>query len=199
MGNERNVAMKTLYTDIDLTVLDFNLVFEDFLREECSLDIPFGILTGHSHLPNAIPEISNEDTFEFIHKFFVDDRFENLPALPYTKEAFNSLHDRGWEFVGISACPEYVGASRRKTNLEMELGVPFREVILSGIHDCKGKHLSKFDPTVWVEDNTAHADMGVKLGYRTYLIDHLHNRNNTTLATRVTDWRQIVEELCSET
>jgi hypothetical protein len=196
MGHEGNGNMtKIIYTDIDLTLLDFNAGFEDFLRNVVGMDVAEGQLDGHSHLPNAVEGITPDVAKSLVHRFFDDPMFGALPALKGAPEATQRLYEHGWRFVGISACPVGVGADIRKKNLELMLEVPFEAVHLSGYDGCKRSILESFDPCVWVEDNVNHAHVGHELGYKTYLIDQLHNRDSDVLVTRVKSWSEIADDL----
>lgn len=186
---------KIIYSDIDLTLLEFNIGFEDYLRDERGFDLPQGALIGHSQLPNAIP-ISHAEADVLVHDFFAHEGFAKLPALIGAPEATQRLYEAGWRFVGISACPVSVGPERRKKNLEEMLGIPIEQVLLSGYAGCKKSFLESFSPTVWVEDNIGHAMVGHELGYRTYLIDQGHNRDADVTVKRVFNWTEIADDLC---
>lgn len=192
----RNLSVgKLILTDIDQTLLNFNRPFETFLRER-GMNIPIGSMDGYNNLPDAFPNVTQEETDSLVLEFFSCDMFDNLPPINGSREAVEYLHNEGWEFVGISACPVSVGADRRKANLEKSLGVPFQEVILSGLTECKGNYLRNFDPAVWVEDNASHSNIGHELGHRCYLIDMLHNRGKIARGKRVSNWKEIVDDLC---
>ncbi len=188
---------KIIYTDIDLTLLEFNIGFENFLRDERGMDLPQGKLIGYAQLPHAI-EISHEEADKLVHDFFDHHGFANLPALDHAPEATQRLYNEGWRFVGISACPESVGTERRKKNLEEVLGIPFEAVHLSGYAGCKKAILESVSPSIWVEDNVNHAHVGHELGFKTYLIEQGHNRDAEVKVTRVSSWKEIADDLCTE-
>lgn len=196
-NNLNNQMDKVIFTDIDLTLLDFNHSFEIFLRER-GMDIPEGSLRGHAHLPIAHPDISYEETHDLVHEFFQHEHFTTLPPLDHVRVSVQTLHRDGWEFVGISACPDWLDSNIRKQNLETQLDIPFREVILSGMTGCKGDYLREFSPSVWVEDNVRHHEIGHSLGFQSYLISHLHNEDAEVSGKRVMDWREIVGDLLGE-
>ncbi len=189
---------KILYTDIDLTVLDFNGPFEDYLIER-GVDIPApGHLEGHCRLSEAI-DVSVEEEAMFVADFFRSDFYYRLPALEDAAEAVQRLYSDGWSFVAISACPDEKSVLEgRKTNLEAALGIPFRAVHSTGINGCKREVLSNFAPSVWVEDHYLNAVSGHQLGYQTFLIDQKHNRHHVAPMPRVNSWKEIVAHLCME-
>ncbi len=187
---------KTLVTDIDSTVLDFNIPWEEFLRER-GVTIPYeGYLQGHCRLTDALG-MDEEKELALVSDFFASDHFFNLPAIKGAKEALQSLHSDGWEFIAVTACPNSDGvAEGRKANLERVLEVPFLAVHTTGVGGCKRDILSTLSPTVWVEDHFNNALTGHELGYRTFLINQTHNNHHDAPMTRVDNWSEIVTMLC---
>lgn len=192
---QRCVPMgKVVYTDVDLTLLDFNEPFEEFIRSQ-GHDIPYGATEGQAHLP-ACFDVSQEVADELVRTFFLDATFGALPPIAGAQDVVQRLHKDGWKFVAITACPDSVHELRRQ-NLKDVFGFDM-EVHYSGFGGCKKDILTKYAPTVWVEDNVGHAEVGLELGYETFLINQRHNRDATTGATRVDTWLEIEERLCSE-
>ncbi len=187
---------KIIYTDIDVTLLDFNVSFESYLR---SIDYigdqyPIGFLKGENNLA-AVMGIPAEESAQLVHDFFETSHFSELPAIEGSVEAVQSLYRDGWRFIAISACPSSVGAEARKSNLENVFNIPFEEVHLTGFGGCKREILSQFKPTIWVEDHVGHANVGHELGYRSYLLTHKHNKGVRTDAFRMDDWWGIVDDI----
>lgn len=189
---------RILYTDIDLTVLDFNGPFEDYLVSQ-GVNIPApGHLEGHCRLSEAI-DVSVEEEAMFVAEFFRSDYYYRLPPLEGAADAVQRLHEEGWSFVAISACPDEESVLEgRKTNLEAALGVPFLAVHSTGIGGCKKEVLKGFTPSIWVEDHYLNAVAGHELGYRTFLVNQKHNQHHDAPMTRVDSWKEIVGHLCME-
>lgn len=185
---------KVIYTDVDLTLLDFNAPFETFARER-GYDIPHGATVGQAHLPDCF-DIDPADAAKLVQEFFHAPTFGNLPPLEGAMQAVQRLYGAGWEFVAITACPDFVH-DRRHRNLIHVFGIEFRDVLYSGFGGCKKDILSGFTPSVWVEDNVGHAEIGLELGYDTFLINQRHNLDKATKATRVDTWAEIEERLCT--
>jgi hypothetical protein len=175
--------------------LDFNAPFEEFVRRK-GYDIPHGTTVGQAHLPDCY-DIDPAEASKLVQEFFHAPTFGNLPALEGAVEAVQHLRREGWEFVAITACPEFVHHQRHR-NLVHVFGIEFRDVLYSGFGGCKKDILTGFAPSVWVEDNVGHAEIGVGLGYNTFLINQLHNRDKETSATRVDTWAGIKERLCTD-
>lgn len=185
---------KVIYTDVDLTLLDFNAPFEKFARE-MGHPVPIGATVGQAHLPDCY-DIDPAEAAKLVQAFFEDAAFGNLPPIAGSQDVVQRLHAGGWDFVAITACPDSVH-NRRLENLRYVFGIEFRDVIYSGFGGCKKDILSGFTPSVWVEDNVGHAEIGHDLGFNTFLINQLHNHGKETNATRVDTWSQIEERLCT--
>jgi FMN phosphatase YigB (HAD superfamily) len=188
---------KIIYTDVDATVLDFNLHWEPWLREQ-GYDFPDDHLHRFNRLTLAFG-ISDEEESDVVHRYFACEHAYSVPAMKGAAEAMRSLHVCGWRFVAITACPNTAGiAQRRRNNLEAVLGVPFEEVIATGFVS-KRAVLSSLEPSVWIEDNYDNALAGHELGFDTYLINHAYNADLPDAGmTRVNDWSEIVERLCTD-
>lgn len=187
---------KIIYTDIDLTLLDFNSPLEEFMREN-GHDVPHGHLEGQCHLWKVMgytPQAADA----IIHDFFDSDYFGKLPPLRGSVEPVQRLYSEGWRFVAISACPATIPSKIRQENLQNAFGIPFEEVHLSGFGGCKRNILEMFHPTIWVEDHVKNAHVGQELGFDTFLIDQKHNRDAEISVTRVSGWEEIFNKLCME-
>lgn len=185
---------KIIYTDIDLTLLDFNRPLEQFMIAN-GHDVTEGQLEGECHLWKVIG-CTPQTADAIIHEFFESEHFAQLPPFNDAVEPIQRLYNEGWRFVGISACPHSVDPQIRHSNLESAFGVPFEKVYHSGFGGCKRDILERFEPTVWVEDHVRNAHIGYKLGYKTFLIDQKHNRNAEVYVTRVSGWKEISDALC---
>lgn len=188
---------KILYTDVDSTVLNFNTKWEEFIRL-AGIEIPHrGFLQGHCRLTDAIG-LDEETEMALLRDFCKSDHFYDLPAVEGAQEALQSLSGEGWKFVAVTACPDGEAVSEgRKANLERVLGVPFEAVHITGIGGCKKGVLSRFTPTVFVEDSFHNATMAHDLGYRTFLMNQTHNEHHDAPMARVNTWAEIVSHICT--
>ncbi len=181
---------KNLYLDIDSTVLDFNNQWRRWLATQ-GHDLP--CLYSVARLAE-MPGFDEEIERDLVHRFFDSAEAYDIPALKHASEALQSLYKRGWRFVAVTACPLSPGMEeRRKANLEATMGVPFEAVHVSGFLGDKRDILSRFEPTVWVEDNYHNAQVGHDLGYLTFLIDYGHNIRADMPFIPVKSWAEISE------
>lgn len=108
------------------------------------------------------------------------------------------LHeDHGYIFHCITSLStdKYAGKLRKK-NLEAIFGKKvFEEVICLECGGDKDEALEPYRDTgcVWVEDKPENADLGLKLGLNSMLINHDHNADYSGDATKVANWREIYE------
>lgn len=186
---------KILISDIDSTLLDFNSKWEIFVAER-GVAIPYeGFLQGHCRLTDALG-LDEEVEMNLVYEFFDSEHFYDLPAVKGAREALQRLYSAGWQFIAVSACPNGESVSEgRKRNLEAVLGVPFLAVHTTGVGGGKRAALAQFAPTVWVEDHFENAVTGHELGYRTFLINQLHNNHHDAPMTRVDTWGEIADSL----
>ena len=186
---------KVIISDIDSTLLNFNIPWENFVESK-GVEIPHrGFLQGHCRLTDALG-VDEELEMELLGEFFSSQEFYDLPALTGAPEALQLLHSDGWTFSAITACPDGdLVSERRKNNLERVLGVPFTDVHITGVGGCKRNALSRYHPTVWVEDHFQNAVVGHEMGFRTFLMNQKHNRGHSAPMTRVDNWAEIVRHL----
>jgi hypothetical protein len=192
--------MKLILTDIDDTVLKFGDKFQSWcvskglptfgnLRDLCSIEeflqiereIATDLVIEFSSSPDQMPFLEPEEcALEFVPKLYAE----------------------GWQFTAISSCldtPEVV--VWRRENLERVFGIPFVDVHCTGLLKPKHDYLSRYDSTVWVEDNAFHATVGAGMGHRTFLLDRQYNRpgqihpgaglTGENVPKRVKDWGAI--------
>jgi FMN phosphatase YigB (HAD superfamily) len=108
------------------------------------------------------------------------------------------LHeDHGYVFHCITSLStdKYAGKLRKK-NLEAIFGKKvFEEVICLECGGDKDEALEPYRDTgcVWVEDKESNADLGIKLGLNSMLIEHGHNKNYAGEAIKVANWKEIYD------
>lgn len=105
--------------------------------------------------------------------------------------------DHGYIFHCITSLStdKYAGKLRKK-NLEAIFGKKiFEEVICLECGGDKDDALLPYKDTgcVWVEDKPENADLGMKLGLNSMLIEHGHNKDYAGEATKVANWKEIYE------
>jgi hypothetical protein len=184
---------KYILTDLDNTVFSFAPHFEDW-----AVRSGYNIRRGQIDQTYDFADMFYDeiDVDAMLTDFFAcDDTMGSFPALPNTVEPIQRLHEKGYSFVGITACNPREGLQKvRHDNLKNVFGFDFSQVYVTGLDRCKSFVLDMFEPTIWVEDNWNHAVAGAHLGHTTFLIDYEYNRGDGPFQ-RVTDWLAIEEHI----
>ena len=190
-----NLSKRRCIVDIDETVLLCADELEKFCNEKlCSLP------TSSVMDIQAAYGLTSETSSALINDFWNSEVMKNLEPVPCALEVLPRLHSQGWSFVGITACantPEIVKV--REENLKKAFGFDFEKVHCTGMYsltptgeNVKAKFLSLYEPTIWVEDSFHNAVAGALLGHTAFLINRVHNENDSHgLIRRVTDWHEI--------
>lgn len=191
---------KLLLTDVDNCVLAFDDAWAEYMIAHHGIELPSTeYLRDFKTLRDAVQGMTLERETQLVWQFVEDGGFFDLKPMDGAPEAFQSLHSDGWEFVAITACPDGEGFSeRRKANLEHALGVPFRDVHITGLHQGKKEALSLYPPAVWVEDNFHNAIVGHRLGHRSYLRYHGYkadDREAEVPFSKVSSWEEILQDI----
>lgn len=179
-----------ILTDLDNTLFDFAPHFEEWAEKQ-----------GHRILKGVINKtyefqdmfLDPIDVEEMLQPFFeCDHTMSNFPALANTIEPVQRLREKGYEFVGITACNPRDGLDRlRHQNLKNLFGFDFEQVYVTGYSLPKSTILKNYEPSFWVEDNLHHATEGAALGHTVFLIDQGYNQGVDGPFTRVKDWLEI--------
>lgn len=181
--------MATLITDLDGTVFAFNDHFERW-----ALGAGYPIKTGVLGQTYDFQDLFDHeiDVQEFLDEFFGNDEtFLSFPALRGCVEPIQRLKERGWDFVGITACDDRAGfAELRSRNFRSLFGFDLSAIHVTGYSGTKEHALKLYEPTIWVEDNFHYATLGAELGHSVFLIDHPYNQGEGPF-TRVHDWHEI--------
>ena len=178
---------KIILTDCDGVLLNWEWAFLTWLKFK-------GIVAQDAVIDPF--KYNMEDRFEFggsgAHTKYREDvtmrqlvtEFNNsaaigfLPALRDAVEWVGKLSDEGWRFVVISSLSTNPYAIQlRKDNLTKLFGNIFNEIICLDTAADKTFELSKYQGSgfYWIEDKTENAEIGVKLGLKSIIMEHGHN------------------------
>jgi hypothetical protein len=186
---------KIVLTDLDNTLLDFGPHFEDWAESQ-GHRIKRGVINKTYLFEDMFLDPINVE--EMLQPFFgCFHTMGNFPALANTVEPIQRLRERGYEFVGITACSPLDGLDKvRHENLKNLFGFDFEEVHVTGYDFSKSDVLKRYEPTIWVEDNIKHAFEGATLGHNVFLINRDYNRGIDGPFTRVDNWLAIEDHIC---
>lgn len=179
---------KTILTDVDGVILDFLGAFEQWVIQQ-GYDINENAIGHDFDLSLAFKD--DVDAIQVIRDFFNTDMASNLMPLRESNIHLGELNDNGYDFIAITACPNLDDVlENRKNNIKNAIGFDFKQIIGAGFLSGKKDILSRYSPSVWVEDNLDHAIIGAELGHQVFLIDHPYNQGKGQF-TRVNCWEEI--------
>lgn len=117
--------------------------------------------------------------FELIQEFNASESFGTLSALPGAKEGIAKLKRAGHRLTVLTSCSDDpLALQRRRQNLDGEFDGAFSRIICLALRESKTKWLEVLRGGIWIEDNYKNAMMGVEAGHKTFMLRHLHNRDD---------------------
>jgi len=185
---------KTILTDADGVLLDWEVDFNKWMAKR-----------GYAKKVNDVYEmeiaygLSKFKCKKLVREFNSSAWVRYLPAFRDARSGVAHLVEAGYKFHCITSLSldEKAGKLRKK-NLEAIFGKNvFEEVICLDTGADKDDALEPYKDSglYWIEDKTANANLGAKLGLKSLLINHTHNETQDTVdgVVRVGKWAQIVD------
>jgi hypothetical protein len=136
---------------------------------------------GNVYDLGTIYGISQEKKRELVFQFntsntcaFLDDRRGAVEVVSHWKDVGYDIR------VITSFCQEPEAVAHRTMVLQARFGNAFSEIQCLPLGADKDEALAAyrdFDRVVWVEDKPENAVVGAEMGYETYLMTHLYNRD----------------------
>ena len=192
--------MKLILTDVDGVLLEWVQSFQTWIRTnhpELQLNPDWRALyTIHDWY--GLEMMGGHD---LVYEFNNSEAIKNM--LPYgdAPDYVVRLANAGYDFIAITSMGAKEEAIEwRKQNLKAWFGGAITRLIVTPLHDDKSEYLQEFQPAIWIEDKPGNAEVGFKLGHRTYLMSHGHNGNHFTSMgiTRVDGWKEIYDSIMAE-
>lgn len=184
-----------ILTDVDDTILAFADHFQEWLERKHGITSAKR-LRDHYNIPFTF-DMDYDEVTGFVDEFSTSDEMGSLKADNKALQALQELYGRGHRFIAITACTDHPTTLQLRTkNLVDVFGFEWEEIHCVGYGVDKKHFLSKYEPTIWVEDNGQHAITGAEMGFQTFLIDRPYNQTaNHPNITRVNDWMEIMNHL----
>lgn len=188
---------KIILTDIDGVVLDWETQFHQWMN-----------MRGHNIVKNGVYymdeayDLSTIRAEQYLADFNTSAYIIGLSTFRDAVSGIASLKDAGYRFIAITSIgDDYYTSKLRTINLEDHFGKDaFIEIHCIGENKepllKKYKDISNF----WIEDSPKNAELGVELGYTTFLFNHLHNQyyiNDKVI--RIDKWKEISETILNAT
>ena len=188
---------KIILTDIDGVILDWETQFHKWMNARGHNIVKKGIY----HMDEAYA-LSIDRAEQYLNDFNTSAYIIGLPTFRDAVSGIATLKDAGYRFIAITSVGENSYTDKlRKINLEEHFGKDtFVEIHCIG--ENKLPLLANYTDTsnFWIEDSPKNADIGVDLGYKTFLLNHPHNqfyKNGSVI--RVDNWGEICKTILETT
>ena len=186
------MANKTILTDCDGVLLDWEIVFRPWMKR---LGYEINPSRASAYSIGEQYNVSQAEGSGLIAKFNSSSDFESLPALRDSVEHVQRLYTEGWNFVVITTAGDHPWTpGLRKSNLDKIFGEGiFNQIHILPLHSDKGVVLKNYQDTnlFWIEDKPSNAEAGLQYGLRSQLMSVPHNRDYKGSVPVVNNWAEI--------
>lgn len=183
---------KVILTDCDGVLFDWEYAFECWMDRH-----GYKIKKPGEYMMDAKYELEKSEAKKLVRIFNESAQVRRLPPLRDAIHYVRKLHqEHGFIFHAITSLSndEYAQHLRTKNLREMFGDTVFERYVYLDCGADKDEALEKYAGSgcIWIEDKPANADLGVKLGLETLIMDHTHNKNYfNPFVSRVKNWKEI--------
>lgn len=186
---------KLILVDCDGVLVDWVYGFFRWMRSHGFEPVNYG-----EYDIGKLFDIPKADAKAYVRHFNESAAIGWLPQFRDSVKYVRKLHeDHGYVFHCITSLSTDVYAGKlRKKNLEALFGkTVFEKIECLECGADKDEALKPYADSgcVWIEDKKSNADLGIKLGLQSYLLEHDHNANYMGQATKVKNWKEIFETI----
>ena len=189
---------KLILVDCDGVLFDWEYAFDQWMRKhdytvevtgDYRMDVKYGL--------------DRKETMRLIRMFNESAVIRKLPPLRDAIHYVKKLHqEHGYIFHAITSLSkdDYSQHLRTKNLREMFGDSVFDKYIYLDTGADKDAVLEDYRDSgcYWIEDKPENADVGLRVGLNSLLVDHDHNRDYTGDAVRVKNWREIYNIITGE-
>lgn len=190
--------MKTILTDADGVILDWEVHFHNWMEAQ-----------GHTKVRNDVYHlgeqynISRDESKRLVIEFNNSSWIGMCPALRDAVSGIAELYKNGYNFVCITSLSlNPLAKELRWQNLRTLFGPePFVDLICLETGGDKDAALEPYRDSglYWCEDKPENALLGANLGLNTIIVDHTYNRDlDDPRIRRVTNWKDITGIILDE-
>jgi len=182
---QKNPKEKTILTDVDGCLVDWNLVFRSWMNSNgySSIKTNTGLIEDQYSLPTKQVRM-------LITEFNKTDNIASLPAFDDSVLYVKKLTELGYKFICITSIGLDTDIkNNRITNLIDLFGKnTFLDFIFLKTHQSKTDILKKYKDAglYWIEDNIDQYNAGVQVGLKSFYL----NKNSLT-----TSWKEIYSRI----
>ena len=189
---------KVILTDCDGVLLDWEYAFGQWMQRH-----GYEIVAPDNYKMDVQYGLSSEEGNKLCRMFNESATIRKLPPLRDAIKYVKKLHqEHGFIFHAITSLStdQYACHLRTKNLRELFGDTAFEKYVYLDTGADKDEALDKYRDTEcwWVEDKPENADVGLKAGLKSILIDHTHNKNYKGDAIRVSKWKEIYELVTGE-
>ena len=196
---------KVILTDCDGVLCDWEYGFEQFMKGhgyEKERSDTYDLREQYGFTDETFGKFQESEKRIFARWFNESTRIETLAPFRDAVHYVKKLHEeQGYVFHVITSLSLEEGAwNARMRNLEKLFGpTAIERLVCLDTGADKDDALIEYKDTgcVWVEDKPSNAELGVRMGLDTILIDHVHNRDfdEGEDIKRVKTWKEIYEHV----
>lgn len=187
--------MKKLFIlDVDDTLVHWYEPFEGWLRAMHIPSLP--VIPYSSYNLADLFQLDRVTFLEYVKEFNTSRLFYQLPVMNGAVEGVRRIKDAGFDVIALTCCgaePE-VHAGRRR-NLELHFPGMIPELVTQPLGSSKKEFLEKakvgYDELYAIDDAMIHAKTTSDTGYKTFLLNRLHNQEHDDRLIRIASWNDV--------
>jgi|TARA_B100001094_G_scaffold329896_1_gene393752 hypothetical protein len=186
---------KIILTDVDGVLLDWETAFYEWMKNK-------GYDAKNEGIYNmeAVFEMRQDKTKALIKEFNNSAWMAYLQPLRDARSGVAKLVEAGYTFYAITSISLDPNTKKlRQRNLDNVFGKDvFTKLVCLDTGADKDDALEEYKDSglFWIEDKTMNANLGARLGLKSIIITHKHNRNDNELDSsikRAGKWTEIVD------
>lgn len=199
--------MKKILSDCDGVLLDWNYSFEKWMKFHFGLEVQHREhydINKRFVLDEFDKQMLEKDSKFYLPRIFCNSsRMASLKPMRdsvlYVRKLYEEFGITIDVITSLSLDPET--QKLREYNLRKVFGSAIDRVVCLDTGEDKDEDLVEWKDTglIWVEDKPENADLGIKLGLDSILIDHEYNKDYSGQAKRARNWKDIYDYVCGET
>ena len=187
-----------ILTDIDGVCLDWRKAFINWMHTK---DMHVQDNTEHDYSIAKIFGIGPLEGEQLVREFNSSAAIGYLDAYLDSRYWIRMLNERhGIKFLAVTSLSrDYYARKAREDNLKRLFGDAFIDVICLDTgapkYDCLKQLGESYGGAWWIEDKIENADDGVKLGYRSILMQQDWNSNYSGDALKARNWEDVYQAI----
>lgn len=184
---------KVILVDCDGVLLDWEYAFDRWMARH-----GYTVVKEGEYKMNIKYGLERAETKKLIRIFNESATIRRLPPLRDAIHYVQKLHkEHGYVFHAITSLSndEYAQHLRTKNLCELFGPTVFETYVYLDCGADKDEALAKYQDSNcwWVEDKPENAEVGLKCGLRSVLMNHEHNKSYEGEAVSVQNWEEIYE------